>query len=271
MKLRQRMLAVLACTMAIGMAILYFVSRGVLSSSFQQLENDQMRQDVGNAVSAVDTEHLDLGKTTNDYAYWDRTYNFMGNPQNDDISKEFQDAEMEGLALNLILLMDTRGKIIFAKGYDQHEHTAVEVPRDFLEKLLSNPRMSPEAAARAPQDGLLGFLDAVYLLSTWPILTSQRSGIPRGLLMAARKFDDNGISKVTDLTRTSISFQRSSPPKGWASVGKGTGQGLALARAVVVDKHGGTIHFVTEMGQGTTFFIRLPLSAAATREEALVR
>jgi signal transduction histidine kinase len=42
-------------------------------------------------------------------------------------------------------------------------------------------------------------------------------------------------------------------------VGRGTGQGLAIARSVVVDKHGGTIHFVTETGKGTTFTIRLPL------------
>jgi len=43
-------------------------------------------------------------------------------------------------------------------------------------------------------------------------------------------------------------------------VGKGTGQGLAIARGVVVDKHGGTLHFETELGVGTTFFIRLPIN-----------
>jgi signal transduction histidine kinase len=43
-------------------------------------------------------------------------------------------------------------------------------------------------------------------------------------------------------------------------VGKGTGQGLAIARSVVVDKHQGEIFFETEMGRGTTFVIRLPQS-----------
>jgi signal transduction histidine kinase len=42
-------------------------------------------------------------------------------------------------------------------------------------------------------------------------------------------------------------------------VGKGTGQGLALARTIVVEKHGGAISFETEMGKGTTFKIVLPL------------
>ena len=49
-------------------------------------------------------------------------------------------------------------------------------------------------------------------------------------------------------------------------VGKGTGQGLAISRSVVVDKHGGTIEFESEVGKGTTFIIRLPLVAPAPAE-----
>lgn len=43
-------------------------------------------------------------------------------------------------------------------------------------------------------------------------------------------------------------------------VGRGTGQGLAIARSVVVDKHGGELSFETEIGRGTTFIVRLPRS-----------
>ncbi|MDR3684023.1 MAG: ATP-binding protein, partial [Geothrix sp.] len=46
-------------------------------------------------------------------------------------------------------------------------------------------------------------------------------------------------------------------------VGKGTGQGLAIAHSVVVDKHGGTIGFETEPGQGTLFTIHLPIQVEA--------
>jgi PAS domain S-box-containing protein len=42
-------------------------------------------------------------------------------------------------------------------------------------------------------------------------------------------------------------------------VGKGTGQGLALAHGVVRKKHGGKIWFESEVGKGTTFFIHLPM------------
>jgi two-component system, NtrC family, sensor kinase len=46
-------------------------------------------------------------------------------------------------------------------------------------------------------------------------------------------------------------------------VGKGTGQGLYIAHQIVVQKHGGTLRFETAAGQGTTFFLRIPVRAAA--------
>jgi hypothetical protein len=55
-------------------------------------------------------------------------------------------------------------------------------------------------------------------------------------------------------------------------VGRGTGQGLAIARSVVVGKHGGELTFDTAPGRGTTFFIRLPIQrVVAPLAEALPR
>lgn len=41
-------------------------------------------------------------------------------------------------------------------------------------------------------------------------------------------------------------------------VGRGSGQGLSLARSTIVDKHNGQILFHSVFGEGTTFFVRIP-------------
>jgi PAS domain S-box-containing protein len=51
-------------------------------------------------------------------------------------------------------------------------------------------------------------------------------------------------------------------------VGRGTGQGLAIARRIVVERHGGTLTFETRLGVGTTFHVRLPVGGHALEEAA---
>ncbi len=46
-------------------------------------------------------------------------------------------------------------------------------------------------------------------------------------------------------------------------IGKGTGQGLAIARAVVVDKHRGKLEVASRIGEGTMFTITLPVRGVA--------
>jgi len=48
------------------------------------------------------------------------------------------------------------------------------------------------------------------------------------------------------------------------AVGKGTGQGLALAWAVIKQKHGGTLTFESTVGEGTVFYIRLPIAGISS-------
>ena len=45
------------------------------------------------------------------------------------------------------------------------------------------------------------------------------------------------------------------------TVGKGTGQGLAIVHDLIVNKHGGHIHCDSTPGQGTTFIVLIPLIA----------
>jgi signal transduction histidine kinase len=43
-------------------------------------------------------------------------------------------------------------------------------------------------------------------------------------------------------------------------VGRGTGQGLAISRTIVNEKHGGSLTFESVLGEGTAFELRLPLA-----------
>ena len=42
-------------------------------------------------------------------------------------------------------------------------------------------------------------------------------------------------------------------------VGRGSGQGLAIAWSTVTKAHGGELRFDTKLNEGTTFYLRIPI------------
>jgi signal transduction histidine kinase len=52
------------------------------------------------------------------------------------------------------------------------------------------------------------------------------------------------------------------------AVGKGTGQGLPIARSIV-QKHGGTLSFESRLGEGSCFTIRIPIAAEGAAGAAI--
>jgi signal transduction histidine kinase len=49
-------------------------------------------------------------------------------------------------------------------------------------------------------------------------------------------------------------------------VGRGTGQGLAIARSIVAEKHGGRIDVHSVVDRGTTFTLHLPVKGHTASE-----
>ncbi|CAN5261414.1 hypothetical protein BH11MYX1_BH11MYX1_18750 [soil metagenome] len=108
---------------------------------------------------------------------------------------------------------------------------------------------SAHAIAQAPRDGEFGQIT----IRTEPqndnvviTIEDNGSGIPQDV-----------IDKIFDPFFTT------------KEMGRGTGQGLAIARAVIVDKHHGSIDVRSELGRGTTFVIRLPVGGTMTEPVAL--
>jgi len=52
-------------------------------------------------------------------------------------------------------------------------------------------------------------------------------------------------------------------------VGRGTGQGLAISRAIVVERHGGTLTFDSQVGVGTTFYVRIPIGGPRPQSRSI--
>ena len=86
----------------------------------------------------------------------------------------------------------------------------------------------------------------------------------RGKITVRTRADDDGV--VIEIQDTGAGIPENirsrifDPFFTTKEVGRGSGQGLSIARSVIVKGHRGGLHFTTEGGKGTTFVVRLPLN-----------
>ena len=90
----------------------------------------------------------------------------------------------------------------------------------------------------------------------------------RGVIMITTRFvNDNVVISISDTgggiapeirDRIFEAFFTTKP------AGMGTGQGLSIARSIIVDRHAGSLEFETEDGTGTTFTVSLPVERKKT-------
>ncbi|HET7504050.1 MAG TPA: ATP-binding protein [Kofleriaceae bacterium] len=95
-------------------------------------------------------------------------------------------------------------------------------------------------------------------------------GPPRGKLVVTSQLDgDHVVISIADTgggIPPEIQHRIFDPFFTTKDIGRGTGQGLAIARAIVVDRHAGSLSFDSVAGHGTTFVIRIPIAGPAARK-----
>jgi signal transduction histidine kinase len=120
-----------------------------------------------------------------------------------------------------------------------------------------------------PVPGYAGELSQVFvnlLVNAGHAIAERGPGEPGRIRISVReegdavvvRIGDNGCG-ISEDHRAKIFDQFFTTKK----LGEGTGQGLALARSIVVNRHGGELSFTSEVGRGTEFCVRLPLDAPA--------
>lgn len=116
----------------------------------------------------------------------------------------------------------------------------------------------------------IGELNQVFLN---PIVTAahaigERDGDGKGAITIRTTRDGNDVAIAISDTGPGIQFEIQArifdPFFTTKAIGRGTGQGLAISRSIVVDKHAGSLTVNSEPGRGSTFLIRLPVRSEAT-------
>jgi len=166
---------------------------------------------------------------------------------------------------------------------EQRETTAVDINRAVLGALaLLRGRIEAAAEVKVELQNLpevpghpadLGQVFYSLILNAIQAIEDKRPSAPwRGVISLSTTVEDDAVTIAIEDDGVGIPEEIQSrifdPFFTTREVGAGVGQGLTVARAVIVDRHGGKLAFSSHVGRGTRFLVRLPRFAPASLSSA---
>ncbi|WP_139491420.1 bifunctional diguanylate cyclase/phosphodiesterase [Brevibacillus dissolubilis] len=212
MSLRKKTLFSIGITTLGLLLILYFSSRFILLSSYENLEAQGVNESVKRVLNSLEDDLRKLQSLNTNYSAWDDTYAFMKTTHSPDdvlshpyIMSNYGASTFTLNNINLIMLIDASGKVVFSKAYDLREYEEAPVPDDIYQHIRSNKTfLLTHASSVGHKTGLLSLKQGTMLISSLPIVTGDLRGPIRGTVLMGRYLTQDVIKNLSDKTRIHV-------------------------------------------------------------------
>lgn len=208
MTLRGKTIIITSVVLLALVASLYFVSSKVLLEGFLQIERSNMERNVNRAQSALADAIDNLAVKISDWSYWDDSYKFMKDLNNEYVESNLQQQAFINLEINYILFFDSKGRLKFGKGHSSETLEEMEIPQELI-KVLSNTNgfINPPNILE-PMKGLIKTDRGPLMAASRHILSSDSEGPSRGTLVFAKYVDDKAVERLSKLAHIPVEAYR---------------------------------------------------------------
>jgi len=172
----------------------------VIKPTFGNLELNDARENLRRAQAAVDSQINQLNLFLGDWANWDDAYQYA-----QDSNPEFVESNLSDWAileekshLNVCLIISASQTALYQKAYSANLGGFIDLA-DF-----SGPQpavlayLGPVFEQGQPVSGIISTEQGLLLLAAQPILNSQASGEPQGVLVFGRFLNENLVSSISE-------------------------------------------------------------------------
>jgi sensor domain CHASE-containing protein/GAF domain-containing protein len=205
MTLRNKTPLVLAAALLGFIAILLLTTRFVILNEYSKLENQETNTNLKRLLNAYNEDMAAFDSFTEDDSRWDEAYSFvLGNNPNFP-ENNFTAESAASLRLNLIMIFDNSGKLLFGTLFDAQQNKQ-PIPGDYLEKITSFPELIHMTSLTSGLSGNLFTPQGPVMISSHPIRTSQGEGPVVGVLIFGRNLDSAEIQRLAGGALLTTSF-----------------------------------------------------------------
>lgn len=183
--------------------LLFILNHFLVQPAFQVLERSQAIEDNDRVSAALAQELAALTDLIRDWAHWDDTYAFVHDPTPAFIATNCPDEALlsENSGIDILAIFNKEGTLLLRRAFHPGLGRSISLA------LFSDGRpplfdvLTPTLNGATPQRGLIDTEHGLLLLTAEPILTSEKKGPPRGILLMGRFIDDAKVAAFAERTK----------------------------------------------------------------------
>ena len=165
------------------------ISYTVFIENFKTLENNKNTKEINLVLKNMNKTMKEITKKTNEYSYWDETFNFINTRNDKYIQENFRQhtSTLEELNLDLIIYVNLENEIVFSKKNKKISSS------DFIQKVSLISLNSMEF-------NTLGQIDSkIFYLRKSKILKSDGSGKSNGFIYSVKIIDESFLEQYKEI------------------------------------------------------------------------
>jgi sensor domain CHASE-containing protein len=199
MKLRIKTLMLLSVIFTVLFIILTTVTRTIILTSFQDLEDQSVERNIQRAIKMFFYEFDSIKKSSYDWSAWNDTYNFVENRNQNYIDNNLQDISFEGIGINIMMFYNASFDLVFGKIHNPQNENDSLILQALSQAIIENDWLLHHNSTTSYFQGIVQIPDNILLIASRPILTSAQEGPIHGTLIMGQFLNDDRIAEVNDL------------------------------------------------------------------------
>ena len=173
------------------------------------METTDARQNTQRALNALSAATRSLDTLNNNWSMWDDCYNYVQNPSSDFTDSNTSDSAFTSASLNVILILDDSGKIIYSKGFDLAKNQEVPISTQSL-SLMTDPAIIHLTDAADAVTGIVSLPENPMIISSRPIIHSNGDGPVAGTILMGQYLDSTMVQTISKTANLPITLAISS-------------------------------------------------------------
>jgi diguanylate cyclase (GGDEF)-like protein/PAS domain S-box-containing protein len=239
MPLQKKSFLTLLASLIAAVAILFVTASVILIQSYSRLESFTAKQNVERVENTYSAVIDQMKSTITDWSYWDDTYQFITDHNQEYIDENLSDETLASLRTNFIQFVDGNGNTVYTKLIKFDDNGVLSSVEDNFDVYHSYPSLFNLSVENPKQSGIVFLDNAPFLVIESPILHSDRTGQSNGTLLMGRLVNQAMMNDLADQVNTNIFYYPYPVDKSNSTLVKMSGlleEGV-LYPSQIIDKH----------------------------------